>query len=130
MKPPRNTSSGIGGYQETEPSIPAHLALSKVRVSWGCFLLVLPSGLTRAVGLPSDKRFMETMRVLGLRHLVQAAVVGGRSRRALVGVLVDLIHGTSMLLLACVDTRRRRAALLDACVAFSFAAGGLTAARK
>ena len=132
MKPPRNTtlSPGIGGCQEAEPSIPAHLAFSIVRVSWGCLLLVGPSGLMRALGLPFDRRVMETMRVLGFRHLVQGAVVGGRGRRLRVGVLVDLIHGASMLLLACVNTKRRRAALLDACVAFGFAAGGLTAARK
>ena len=70
------------------------------------------------------------MRVLGLRHLVQATVVGGRGRRVRSGALVDLIHGTSMLLLACIDTQRRRAALVDAGVAFAFAAGGVTAARE
>ena len=73
---------------------------------------------------------MATMRVLGLRHLVQAAVVGGRGQHVRGGALVDLLHGVSMLLLACIDTRRRKAALLDAGVAFAFAAGGLTTADR
>ena len=46
------------------------------------------------------------------------------------GALVDVIHGTSMSWLACVETQRRKAALVDAGMAFAFAAGGVTAARE
>ena len=127
MKPSSSTALTPGvGRPKTEPSTPAQTAFVVARVSWGCFLLVVPPGLTGALGLSSDRRAMTTMRVLGLRHLVQAAVVGGRGQQVRVGALVDLLHGVSMLLLACIDTQRRKAALLDAGVAFAFAAGGLT----
>jgi len=113
-------------HPKTESSTSAQTAFVAARVSWGCLLLVVPSGLIGPLGLSSDRRAMTTMRVLGLRHLVQAAAVEGRGQRVRGGVLVDLLHGVSMLLLACFDARRRKAALLDACVAFAFAAGGLT----
>ena len=111
---------------EAQSLTPAQTAFVAARVSWGCLLLVVPPGLTGALGLSSDRRAMTTMRVLGVRHLVQAAVVGGRGQHVRGGALVDLLHGVSTLLLACIDTRRRKAALLDAGVAFAFAAGGLT----
>ena len=38
---------------------PAPRRFRIARVSWGCFLLVLPSGLMRAVGLSSDSRVMD-----------------------------------------------------------------------
>ena len=127
MKPPCNTTLTRRVRRlEAESLTPAQTAFVAARVSWGCLLLVVPPGLTGALGLSSDRRAMATMRVLGLRHLVQAAVVGGRGQHIRSGALVDLLHGVSMLLLARIDTRRRKAALIDASVAFAFAAGGLT----
>lgn len=113
-------------YPEAASSNQAQRAFVTARVSWGCLLLVGPPGLTGALGLSSDRRAMTTMRVLGFRHLVQAAVVRGRGQHVRGVALVDLLHGLSMLLFACIDTRRRKPALLDAGVAFAFAAGGLT----
>ena len=84
-----------------------------------------PLRLARTLGLPFDRRALATIRVLGLRHLVQAAVVGERGRRIRFGVLVDLLHGASMLLLAKLDAPTRRAALCRPRVAFGFGAGGL-----
>jgi len=127
VKPPRSTffTPRVHRCPNVESSSRAQTAFVVARVSWGCLLLVLPLRLVRTLGLPSDRRAIATIRVLGLRHLVQAAVVGGRGRRIRVGALVDLLHGVSMLLFARFDAPRRRAALLDATVAFGFGAGGL-----
>lgn len=127
MKPPRSTffTPRVHRCPTVESSSRAQTAVAVARVSWGCLLIVLPLGLIRTLGLPSDRRAIATIRVLGLRHLVQAAVVGGSGRRIRVGALVDLLHGVSMLLLASFDAPRRRAALLDATVAFGFGAGGV-----
>ena len=112
MNPRRNDSS-------------SHSGLVSVRVGWGCFLLVARPGVTGALGFPSDNRTITVMHVLGVRHLVQAAITGHTARLVRRGALVDLAHGVSMLLWATVDERRRVAALLDATVAIGFATAGL-----
>ena len=112
---------------EAQSLTPAQTAFVAARVSsWGRLLLVVPPGLTGALGLSSDRRAMTTMCVLGVSHLVQAAVVGGRGQHVRGGAPVDLLHGVSTLPSACIHTLRRKAAPLDAGVAFAFAAGGLT----
>lgn len=95
------------------------------RVGWGGLLVVAAPRLIRAIGLPSDTRTIVVVRVLGLRHLVQAAVVRQKASSVRVGAWIDLIHGSSMVVFALLDAPKRRAALLDAVVAFGFAAGGL-----
>ena len=127
MRPPQSTffTPRVRRCPNVEFSSRAQTAFAVARVSWGCMLLVLPLRLVRTLGLPSDRRAIATIRVLGLRHLVQAAVVGDRGRRIRVGALVDLLHIVSMLLLARFDVPRRRAALFDATVAFGLGAGGL-----
>lgn len=108
----------------TELSSRGQGALAVARVSWGGLLIVMAPRLARWVGHPPDRRAAVVMRVLGFRHIVQAAVVARRPRYLGVGALLDLLHGISMLGLAAFDGPRRRAALLDATVAFGFAAGG------
>lgn len=88
-----------------------------VRAGWGLVLLGVPPGLLRSLGVPSGGMGIRVVRLLGLRHLLQAAAQASGRGRGRVGALVDLLHGMSMLLLAIVDARRRRAALADAVVA-------------
>ena len=109
---------------------PHRVGLVMARIGWGSLLVVVTPGTSRSLGLPSDRRAMTVMRLFGLRHLVQAAITGKRNRFLRGGALLDLFHGASMLLLASIDARRRRAALLDASVAIGFAAGGLQQRRK
>jgi hypothetical protein len=98
--------------------------LTAARAGWGGLLILAASRLNWSFGPPSDRRALVVMRVLGLRHLLQAAVVHQRGRYSRVGALFDLVHGLSMLSLAVLDKPRRKAALLDATVAFGFAAAG------
>jgi hypothetical protein len=70
------------------------------------------------------------VRVLGSRHLIQAAVTA-RAPSALVlraGAQVDLAHAASMLALGAVSRPLRRAPLADGLVAALFAALGAASA--
>ena len=112
--------------QEPVPAAPnsrvACRALVLVRVAWALILLFAPPGVLRALRAPSAGRGTKIVRILGVRHLLQAVVQAGGSGHYRGGALIDLLHGVSMLLFAVVDSSRRRAAFLDAVVA-----GGLFA---
>jgi hypothetical protein len=66
------------------------------------------------------------LRVLGARHLAQAAVSGVAASESLaaLGAVVDTLHSGSCVGLAAASGRWRRAALLDAAVEAGFAAAG------
>ncbi|WP_431932273.1 hypothetical protein [Micromonospora sp. RP3T] len=100
------------------------------RVAWGTLLLLVPGALLRPVG-PATPAARWTLRVLGARHLAQAAVtlrwpVPGV---LVVGAAVDGAHALATLALAAADRRQRHAALADATVAAVWAVLGATTAR-
>lgn len=104
-----------------------------VRGAYGVALCCVPGPLIRlASGQPGDSRARAVARLLGARHLAQAALTAARpSREILVlGAEVDLLHAASMLALAMEDAPRRRLGLTDGLVAAAFAADGLVAARR
>jgi Domain of unknown function (DUF5911) len=70
-------------------------------------------------------------RVLGVRHLIQAAVTAAVPNAAVltIGAQVDLAHAASMLALAATSRPLRRAGLADGLTAAVFAAGGMAGAR-
>jgi hypothetical protein len=76
------------------------------------------------------------LRVLGARHVAQGIATGiAAARRPAPGALragsaVDVAHATSAVLLALVDRRQRRPALLDGGVATALAVAGLYVARS
>ena len=97
--------------------------------------------LTRAgygVGLVVDPQreyagFGHSLRVaLGIRNLAQAAVCAAAPPPAVrgIGVGADLLHAASMLTVAAVSRRRRRAALTQAGAALAFAAVGAALVRR
>ncbi len=116
--------------------------LELVRAGYGAVQLVFVHALAELVVRHRlDGRAAVVVRVLGARHLLQAAVVSvaqgsappGSPRSSTVhriGAVVDALHCASMVLLAAADVGRRRAALADAAVAGLFAAGELRAARS
>jgi len=102
------------------------------RIAYGAALLVFPGALVRMVsGGKADRPSRIGARILGARHLVQAAVVGRGGGRPLLaaGAATDALHALSMVALATFDSGHRRIAATDAVVAALFAAGGLREVR-
>lgn len=99
-----------------------------IRISWGVTLLVGPAQMLRTFGGADDGRGARfVMRILGVRHLVQAGLeyrFGGRARK--VGVYVDLLHGATSVGFGLFQPTWRRAAFIDAGVAGGFAVLGAT----
>ncbi|MFC4149960.1 hypothetical protein ACFO0M_27220 [Micromonospora mangrovi] len=112
----------------TRPALPDVLLVG--RLSWGALLLLAPGRLLRPLG-PVGGEAIVTLRVLGTRHLAQAALTSAwpTSRGFAAGATVDAVHALAALTLAAVDRRQRRAALANAAVATGWALLGATAAR-
>lgn len=103
-----------------------------VRAAYGLALLCWPSQAARlAQAGPADSRTQVAARVLGIRHLTQAAATAARPRPAMLvlGAGIDLTHAASMLAFAVADRRRDSSALVDAAVAAAFATAGAALAR-
>ncbi|KAF0968312.1 hypothetical protein [Gordonia sp. YY1] len=97
-----------------------------LRGTWGTVLLVGPRGVMRALGVHVDTSSIVVARILGARHIIQAASSGvNPSPEVLaVGVWVDAVHAATAIGLAAADTKRAHAGLLDALVAGIWAASG------
>jgi hypothetical protein len=112
------------------PSAPAGL-LQVARAGYGGALLIVPGPVIRvAAGRPAGPRARAVARVLGARHLLQAAltVAAAPDGPALgVGVAIDLVHAASMTALALADRQVRRLTLSDALIETTFAAAGASA---
>jgi hypothetical protein len=95
------------------------------RAGYGLALLCAPGLLIGvATGRPPSRRAKAVARLLGARHLAQAAVCGAIPARGLLvaGAAADGLHAASMLALARADARVRRAVLADAGIEALFAA--------
>lgn len=107
--------------------------LATVRACYGAALLLAPGPLIRiCAGYPADSRIQLTARVLGTRHLIQAALTawaGPGTGRLAASAAVDLVHASSMAGLAAASPRLRRTALTDALLETALAAVGLVTAR-
>jgi hypothetical protein len=77
-------------------------------------------------GLVPSRRACAVGRLLGARHLLQAAICGAVPTRWLIraGAAADLVHAASMLALAGEDTDLQPALVTDAGIATAFAAAG------
>lgn len=116
---------------QRRPAAPAPgRALQVIRAGYGLALVLAPAPIIRlAAARPPGRRTCWAARVLGTRHLVQAALTAVAPEPAVfaVGAQVDTLHATSMLLLAAVSQSGRRAALTDALSEAAFAAAGFSA---
>jgi hypothetical protein len=110
---------------------PPVLAFPLLRAGYGVTLLCAPGALLGlCTGRQASRRSSAVVRVLGVRHLSQAAVTAGAPTATVlsVGALVDVAHAVSMLALAVGDRPLRRAELIDALAAAILAAVGVAVA--
>lgn len=104
-----------------------------LRVGYAALLLAAPDPVIGLyTGHRADPLTRAVTRLLGSRHLIQGILTGGTPSTHVLalGVKVDLAHAASMLGLAVLDQRRRRAGLIDAAVAGSFAMTGAVLATR
>ena len=106
--------------------------LQVARAAYGAALLLVPGPAIRlSTGRPAGQRAQNVARVLGVRHLLQAAVTAGAGPSAELlglGAAVDITHAASMASLALADRGVRRVTLTDALIETAFAAAGLSSA--
>ena len=109
-------------------AIPA--AVPALHAAWGGLLVCAPAQLTRLAGEVPSPSSRRVLRLLGARHLGQAAVTAARPGPAALraGGVVDIVHAASCAGLALVDARWRRAAALGCSGAIALAAAGFAAA--
>lgn len=92
-------------------------AVAALQLATGAALVARPAAVWRRVAGPGDaRRATDVVRLLGGRMAVQGAVelLRPAPRVAAAGAAVDGTHALSMLLLAAVSGRYRRAALASA----------------
>ena len=103
------------------------LAVPLARAGYGAALLCAPGPMIRAcTGQVPSLRARRVARVLGLRHLAQAAVTAWAPGLGLVaaGAAIDVCHAVSMLALAAASRPLRRAELADGLAAATLAVAG------
>jgi len=106
--------------------------LTAIRTCWGAALLIAPGAVLGALPHQQiDRPARAFARILGVRHLAQAAIVSPQPTRGwiLAGAVVDAIHASTMVALALLLPDRRRLALTNVVTAGAFAAAGLYEAR-
>jgi hypothetical protein len=131
-RPPAPEPRLPGVAADRTPLVPVTHWASLARAAYGAALLCAPGYLiAAATGCPASRRARVTARVLGARHLAQAAICGAMPVRGLIeaGTAVDSLHAASMFVLASADRDRRAALLADALVATAFAAAATAALR-
>jgi hypothetical protein len=100
------------------------LLVPMARAGYGAALLCAPGPMIGVVtGLPPSRRARQIARILGVRHLAQAAVTALNPGPEVValGVVVDLLHAASMFAFAAVVPDLRRAEVADALAATALA---------
>jgi hypothetical protein len=109
---------------------PTARGFQKLRAAYGAALVLVPGPVIwLATGQRPSRRACRVAQVLGIRHLIQAALTAAAPEPAVlaIGGQVDAVHAASMLLLAAVSRAGRRAALTDALTEAAFAAAGFSA---
>ena len=92
---------------------------------WACVLLSSPRQVLKLYGAPVVSSSLKVMRILGIRHALQAGVEIARwPRWWRAGVLVDMAHGMSAFGLAASAPRWRHGGFTDGVIAAAFAASG------
>jgi hypothetical protein len=105
-----------------------------VRLGWGGLLVVAPGTVLRVItgAPPVSGSQVRLVRVLGTRHVVQAAVEFGRPTSGVLcaGAAVDLLHAMTCAGAVALAPEWRRPALVDGVGALLLAGGGLLQVRN
>jgi hypothetical protein len=114
------------------PALMPRVLFPAARACYGAALLCAPGlVLGLCTGRASSQRARAVVRILGARHLAQAALTLWRPSPAvlLAGAGIDACHAASMLALAATDPQLRTAGIADGAAAAAFTAtGALTGA--
>ena len=102
-------------------------AVQSARAAWSLALLGWPSTILDLIGAPSDRLTCVVVRLLGLRHLLEAGLLLVRPspRSYRLGAFVDILHSLTMSAAFVIDPPRRRAALASAVGASAWATATL-----
>lgn len=92
------------------------MLLQLVRALWGGALLAVPRQLLDRMGPPS-KGVVVATRLLGARHLIEVIILSRSRSQPRWPVIVDAVHGASMIVVAARSHRLRGDALASAAVA-------------
>ncbi len=98
--------------------------IDRARLAYGTALAIQPRLLARRTGnTRSDHAFSAVVRVLGLRHIVQALVTAAYPSRRVtqLGTAADALHATTDITFGLLKRRRAAPAFTDAGVAIGFA---------
>jgi hypothetical protein len=101
--------------------------LPAARAGYGGALVIAPGAVIHLItGRFPGRRARQVTRLLGARHLIQAAVSAFAPMPEVLaaGAAVDALHAGSMIMLAIADRCARRVALTDALAEVLFAATG------
>lgn len=105
--------------------------VDKARAGWGLLLLTRPRTAARLLKGPEvpSRRELGVLRVLGLRHVVQAAVTEARPTPDVMvaGAGLDVVHALTAVGYALSRRSRRRPGLLGAVIATGFATATMVA---
>ncbi len=114
-------------YQPAPADTKQFRSIEVLRGAWGVALLTVPARVLGAIhGVRIDTKSRTVARILGARHLTQAALSGYRPSPEVLamGVWVDTVHALTALGLAVSDHRRIRAGLADTAIAALWATAG------
>lgn len=104
-----------------------------IRAAYASTVITAPRQVLRLYGgRPAGTADIAVIRVLGARHLIQAALTARSTHTPplLIGAAADAAHALSMAGLGLLDPPRRREALVDAAIAASFATAGVLLALR
>jgi len=114
----------VTGTTASATASPLRLLVPLARAGYGTALLIAPGPMIGVVtGQPPSRRARQVARILGVRHLTQAAITAFNPGPEVValGVIVDLLHAASMFAFAAVVPELRTAELADALAATALA---------
>ncbi len=96
------------------------IAIDTIRAVWGvCQLVGAPLIAGIELGHEPDKITARVIRILGARQIVQGAILRRSPSQAAhrLGGCVDVLHTSTMVIVAIANPQRRRAAVIDGTIA-------------